>query len=94
MKSIKTVDEEGIIRFKNEKGEFHRTDGPAIEYNNGFKAWFINGLRHRIDGPAIVYNKNSLFYGDIEYYLNGKKYSEEEYEQEVLKLKLMRLKDL
>ena len=23
---------------------FHREDGPAIEYANGYKAWWLNGL--------------------------------------------------
>jgi hypothetical protein len=34
-------------------GEYHREDGPAIEYVNGHKSWWLNGKRHRIDGPAI-----------------------------------------
>jgi hypothetical protein len=33
--------------------KFHREDGPAIEYTNGNKEWFFNGLRHREDGPAV-----------------------------------------
>jgi len=24
-------------------GKFHRTDGPAIEYSNGSKFWYLNG---------------------------------------------------
>jgi|TARA_R110000851_G_scaffold169814_1_gene316109 hypothetical protein len=31
----------------------HRTDGPAIEWVDGDKWWFLNGEQHRIDGPAI-----------------------------------------
>lgn len=43
----------------------HREDGPAVEYNNGDKAWFINGILHRKDGPAMEYvNIKS-------WYLNG-----------------------
>jgi hypothetical protein len=34
----------------------HREDGPAVEYSNGSKCWYLNGLRHREDGkPAIEY---------------------------------------
>lgn len=33
----------------------HREDGPATDYVNGDKAWWINGKRHREDGPAIDY---------------------------------------
>lgn len=34
---------------------FHRTDGPALEYANGSEEWWLDGKRHRTDGPAIVY---------------------------------------
>lgn len=34
-------------------GELHRENGPAVEYANGSKQWWINGKRHREDGPAI-----------------------------------------
>jgi len=33
----------------------HRTDGPAIEWADGDKSWWVDGKRHRIDGPAIEY---------------------------------------
>jgi len=25
------------------KNKFHREDGPAIEYDNGFNEWYLNG---------------------------------------------------
>ena len=25
------------------KGKLHREDGPAVEYNDGYKEWFIDG---------------------------------------------------
>jgi hypothetical protein len=37
-----TINEKGHKRWENHKG-FHREDGPAIEYKNGTKSWFING---------------------------------------------------
>ena len=37
----------------NDRGQFHRVDGPAIEYANGTKSWYLNGKLHREDGPAI-----------------------------------------
>ncbi len=27
------------------KGKLHREDGPAIEFSNGFKQWYLNGKR-------------------------------------------------
>jgi hypothetical protein len=75
--------------YKNELGEYHREDGPAIELNNGNKYWFINGLLHREDGPAIEWN-----FGYKSWYLNDIQYSEEEFHQEVIELKLKRLVEL
>ena len=36
-----------------QNGKYHRLDGPAIEYANGYKVWYQNGKRHRLDGPAV-----------------------------------------
>ena len=33
----------------------HRLDGPAIEWKNGLKEWFVDDKRHRSDGPAIEF---------------------------------------
>ena len=44
---------------KNESGELHREDGPAIEYPDGTKHWYLNGKLHREDGPAIEYADGS-----------------------------------
>jgi hypothetical protein len=32
---------------------YHRTGGPAIEWVDGDKWWFLNGEHHRTDGPAV-----------------------------------------
>jgi hypothetical protein len=42
--------EDGKYYLKN--GKLHRTDGPAIEWSDGSKAWYIDGKRHRTNGPA------------------------------------------
>ena len=44
-------------------------DGPAIEYANAYKIWYINDKRHREDGPAVEYAN-----GDKHWYLNGKRH--------------------
>jgi hypothetical protein len=76
MKTYKvTVDEEGTKRWYNEKAvKYHREDGPAIEYSNGTKFWYLNGKRHRENGPAIEW-----FYGDKFWYINGERLTEEEF---------------
>jgi hypothetical protein len=50
-------------------GEYHRADGPAVEWPFGSKEWWLNDERHRIDGPAI-----EDIDGDKEWYLNHKRY--------------------
>ncbi len=40
-----------VKEYRNERGELHREDGPAIEYTSGTKMWYQNGKLHREDGP-------------------------------------------
>jgi hypothetical protein len=39
----------------DESKVLHRVDGPAVEYADGTKYWFVDGKRHRIGGPAREY---------------------------------------
>jgi hypothetical protein len=55
-------------------GKRHREDGPAIEWPDGTKSYWIKGKRHREDGPAIEWPD-----GSKEYYINGKEYSYEDW---------------
>jgi len=65
--SVGSIDSHGTKIWKNKNGQYHRTDGPAIEDANGSKSWFMNGELHRTDGPAIEFAA-----GRKEWYLNGK----------------------
>jgi len=56
-------------KFWTLNNEYHREDGPAIEYMNGHKEWRINGRLHREDGPAIENNEGMK--GMNMWYLNG-----------------------
>jgi len=56
----------------NEKDQLHREDGPAFEWTNGYKAWFINGKLHREDGPAVEYVD-----GHKVWYINGELHRED-----------------
>jgi len=78
LKSKMTVGANGDKLWKNEKGELHRVDGPAIEKKNGTKYWYQNGRLHRTNGPAIEWAN-----GDKWWWLNGKEVTE----QEVMQLK-------
>jgi hypothetical protein len=43
MESKCTINNNGDKIWRNEMGEFHREDGPAIEYANGNKEWYRDG---------------------------------------------------
>jgi len=47
----------------------HRIDGPACEYTDGDREWWVDGKRHRIDGPAMEYVN-----GDRYWYIDGKRH--------------------
>ncbi len=66
------IDSDGTKKWYNKKGLLHRKDGPAIEYSNGTKSWFLNGKCHREDGPAIEWND-----GTKSWYLNGLRHRED-----------------
>ena len=44
----------------------HREDGPAVEWADGDKSWYVDGRIHRTDGPAIEGKDGSKFW-----YTNG-----------------------
>ena len=79
----------GDIRYYNKNGQYHREDGPAIEWSDGrYTAWILNGKNHRVDGPARikVYLDGTV---DQAWFYHGKKMncsSQEEFER-LLKLK-------
>jgi hypothetical protein len=68
-KYIVIVDSYGSRFWHNESNQFHRTDGPAVEYANGDKEWWLNDKLHRTDGPAVEYA-----YGTKYWYQNGKRH--------------------
>ena len=40
------INKDGTKYWYNEKREFHRLDGPAVEYVDGFKSYWIEGIRY------------------------------------------------
>ena len=77
------------VEHRNEKWMLHNEDGPAVIWRDGDKFWWINGQLHRLDGPAIEFSS-----GEKHWYLNGIRYSEERYQEELIKIKLERLTKL
>jgi len=68
----RTVDNDGIIRYKNKDNKYHREDGPAYEGSDGTKSWWLNGKRHREDGPAYEGSN-----GTKSWWLNGERHRED-----------------
>ena len=68
--SVPKTDPDGIITWHNYKGKFHRIDGPAVEFPNGAKFWFRNGVPHRLDGPAMESTN-----GTKSWWINGERHN-------------------
>jgi hypothetical protein len=66
----------------NQDDRFHREDGPAIEWADGMKEWWVNGRLHREDGPAV-----ESVDGTKIWYLNGEELTEEEFNWRTNKIK-------
>ena len=63
--------------YYNDEDQMHRTDGPAVEWEDGSKVWVINNMYHRLDGPAEIYVDGDMirkFYS-----INNKRYSEQDF---------------
>ena len=56
----------------NLEGKLHREDGPAVEYADGDKIWYINDQLHREDGPAREYADGTKYW-----HLNGELHRED-----------------
>jgi DNA topoisomerase VI subunit A len=76
-----------VYYLKN--GEYHRENKPAIECVNRFEGWFLNGKCHNENGPARIIIDSNI--KEVEYFLNNKEYSEEQWKIEVKKLRKNRL---
>lgn len=60
--------------YRNEQGQPHRTDGPAVMFANGTQVWYSNGKLHRRDGPAVIRAT-----GTQEWYLHGQELTQFEH---------------
>jgi hypothetical protein len=61
-----------------QNNQLHRTNGPAVEFIDGTKAWYQNDLLHRTDGPAVEFID-----GDKYWYINGVQYNFNEWLEQV-----------
>ena len=73
-----TYHDNGDIIWHDESLRLSRRDGPAVEWADGAKSWFVDGELHRLDGPAI-----ERAVGDKMWWIDDKPLSEEEFHAEV-----------
>jgi hypothetical protein len=79
----KEVDQFGTIRYYNAIKQWHRTDGPAVEYINGNKSWYINGKSHHLDGPAAIWTNENKYKNKV-WYIKNKGYEKSQHNRLVL----------
>lgn len=66
------VTSQGTVLYKNDSGEFHRDNGPAVVEADGQEEWYQNGKLHREDGPALKFGEDYQ-----EWYQNDKLHRED-----------------
>ena len=71
---------DNITEWHNKKGQIHRIGGPAIEHKGVRNVWCENGDYHRFGGPAVEWLYNGADEDAHEWYINGKKYTKDDYE--------------
>ena len=76
----KFVNHYGDVFYFNAKGQCHRLDGPAAEWTDGDKEWYMNGKRHREAGPAIEYSSYKL----LEWWIDDKFFKKSNHNRLVL----------
>lgn len=65
-------------RFYDSENRFHREGGePAAIMKDQGVYYFVRGKEHRTDGPAVI----NLTKGYLQFWVNGKQLTEEEYLQ-------------
>lgn len=69
MKSTLTIYPDGWRSYRDEKGYYHREDGPALfnDYRIDNEYWYYDVKLHRLDGPAAIYNLSKI----KSYYIHG-----------------------
>ena len=77
MKSYPHIDIAGNKFWRNEAELRHRDedDLPAVEYSDGTKIWWKNGIRHRDNGLPVVED----IYGNKSWWINGVCYRRDEW---------------
>ena len=57
----------GMVRWIDDKGHYHRLDGPAVVWDHGSQYWYRHGRAHFAYGPADLWSSGTLVW-----YENGR----------------------
>jgi hypothetical protein len=77
----------GCVYRYNFDGHFHCSNGPAIEYKNGSRFWYVRGYCHRENGPAKEFST-----GRKEYWLFGERIPKKKFTKKLIRqLKMIRI---
>ena len=92
----------GRQEWRNEKGQYHRVDGPAI-IDGDYQEWWVEGKLHRVDGPAIIDGDRqewckegkrhrldgpAIIDGDVqEWWIDGVQYTKEQFDEKIRQMK-------
>ena len=84
------IDEHGGEYYYRTPRKLHRENGPAIITGANSYYYYIDGQLHRLDGPAVEYAT-----GAKEWWLLGERYTEEDFNQQLIvkRYKLRSLED-
>ena len=80
---------EDMTKWFNMEDQIHRLDGPAVEWSNGTKEWYVNGQIHRLDGPAVEWSD-----GHKEWFVNGQELTEKEFNRKVNPVKELTVNEI
>ena len=89
MTSSMTISKNGRKKWRDEKGALHREEGPAVEGEDGFKQWWLHGVRHREDGPAVEYVD-----GTKEWWIKGELLTPQQFAEKSAEMALQRQKEI
>lgn len=81
MKQGLHIDKHGH-KYWYQDDEFHRLDGPAIEWTDGEKWYYVNGKRHHRDGPAVIYPDGE------KWFINDKELTKKEFQNYLIQQNL------
>jgi len=61
-------------KWVDAKDKNHRINGPALKFDDGYKSWYVHGVRHHWDGSDVEHPSGRLAWyeeGRLKNEING-----------------------